>query len=66
MMVKSGLEKLEIWVWVELDFFTNQFSDKVLLDSTWKLIECEWNKFWEGFGWFLQMYLVALYQKTKL
>ena len=27
-------------VWVDLDLFTTQFSDKVLLD-TWKLIECE-------------------------
>ena len=55
------------WVqqWVDLDLFTTQISDKVLLDA-WKLIECEQNKFWEGFGWFLQMYLVALYQKTKL
>ena len=36
-------------VWVDLDLFTTQFSDKVLLD-TWKLIECEQNWFWEGFG----------------
>ena len=51
------------WVrwWVDLD----EFSDKVLLD-TWKLIECDQNKFWEAFGWFLQIYLVALYQETKL
>ena len=51
--------------WVDLDLFTTQCSDKVLLD-TWKLIECEQNKFWEAFGRFLQMYLVALYQETKL
>ena len=55
------------WVhwWLDLDLFTTQFSDKVLLD-TWKLVECEQNRFWEGFGWFLQMYLVALCQKIKL
>ena len=55
------------WVrrWVDLGLFTTQFSDKVLLD-TWKSLKCEQNKFWEGFGWFLQMYLAALYQKTKL
>ena len=54
-----------VQVWVDLDMFTIQFSDKVLLD-TWMLIECELNKFWEGFGWFLQMYIVALYEKTKV
>ena len=38
----------------------------MLLD-TWNVIKCEWNKFWEEFDWFLQLYLVvALYQKTKL
>ena len=54
------------WVrqWVELDLFTTQFSDKVLLDTR-KSIECEQNIFWEGFCWFLQMYLVAFYQKAK-
>ena len=35
-------EHLMSWVgqWVDLDLFTTQFSDKVLLD-TWKLIECK-------------------------
>ena len=32
-----------VWVWVDLRFFTNQFFDKMLLD-TWK------KKFYEGFG----------------
>ena len=53
---------MQWWVefeFVDLDLFATQFSDK------WKLIEYEVNKFWEGFGWFLQMYLIALYQKPK-
>ena len=39
------------WVqrWVDLDLFTTQISDKVLLDTK-KLIESKQNKFWEGFG----------------
>ena len=54
---------LHTW-WVEFDNELNwiclqlSFLIKCCLD-TWKLIECGQNKFWEGFGWFLQMYLFS-------
>ena len=40
-------------VWVDLDLFTTQFSDKMLRD-TWK------SKLWEGFGWFCQIHKVKV------
>ena len=44
-------------VWVDLDLFTTQFSDKVLLD-TWKLIELKKINSEKDLVDFLQMYLV--------